>query len=45
MIRKLEKDSSNHIMINSGRDYKFLEQQFNDFNVTLIAEHGFFIMA
>jgi trehalose 6-phosphate synthase/phosphatase len=43
IIRKLSLDSKNHIVIISGRDKHFLEKQFNDVNVTMVAEHGYFI--
>lgn len=43
IVRKLAQDSKNQVVIISGRDKKFLEKQFADVNVSLVAEHGFFI--
>jgi len=43
IIKKLAIDSKNQIVIISGRDKNFLERQFKDVNVTLVAEHGYFI--
>jgi trehalose 6-phosphate synthase/phosphatase len=43
IIKKLSSDSKNQIVIISGRDKNFLERQFKDVNVTLVAEHGYFI--
>jgi trehalose 6-phosphate synthase/phosphatase len=43
IITQLTNDERNKIVIISGRDQKFLERQFIKANVTLIAEHGFFI--
>jgi len=43
IISNLTKDSKNHVVIISGRDKDFLEKQFHDVNVTLVAEHGFFV--
>ena len=42
-IRKLASDIKNKIVIISGRERKFIENQFNNIDVTLIAEHGYFI--
>jgi trehalose 6-phosphate synthase/phosphatase len=42
IILKLSDDSGNKIVIISGRDKDFLEKQFINIPVTLIAEHGFF---
>ena len=43
IIRDLSDDSKNKIVIISGREKDFLEKQFNGVNITLIAEHGYFI--
>ncbi|MCL6100919.1 MAG: bifunctional alpha,alpha-trehalose-phosphate synthase (UDP-forming)/trehalose-phosphatase [Bacteroidetes bacterium] len=43
IIRKLAEDPKNQIVIISGRDKNFLERQFKEMNVTLVAEHGYFI--
>lgn len=43
IVRKLAQDSKNQVVIISGRDKKFLEKQFADVNVSLVAEHGFYI--
>jgi len=43
IIKKLAADAKNQIVIISGRDKNFLEKQFKDVNVTLVAEHGSFI--
>jgi len=43
IIMRLSNDERNRIVIISGRDQAFLERQFTKANVTLIAEHGFFI--
>ena len=42
IIKKLSNDSKNQVVIISGREKKFLEMQFADMNVNLIAEHGFY---
>lgn len=42
-IKKLSYDPKNEVIIISGRTRDFLEKQFKSINVTLIAEHGFFI--
>jgi len=42
IIQKLAADSKNLVVIISGRDRKFLEKQFADVNVSLIAEHGYY---
>ena len=42
-IKKLSADSKNQIVIISGRGREFLEKQFSDVRVTLVAEHGYFI--
>ncbi len=43
IIRKLSADPKNQVAIISGRDKKFLEKQFADANVSLVAEHGYYI--
>ena len=43
IIKKLAGDSKNKIVIISGRTKDFLEKQFDGVNVTLVAEHGYFI--
>jgi trehalose 6-phosphate synthase/phosphatase len=43
IIQKLSSDRRNHIVIISGRDKKFLNLLFNYIDITLVAEHGYFI--
>jgi trehalose 6-phosphate synthase/phosphatase len=43
ILRKLLSDSRNHVVIISGRSKDFLEKQFGNMMVTLVAEHGYFI--
>jgi trehalose 6-phosphate synthase/phosphatase len=43
IISQLAFEDRNKIVIISGRDQNFLEHQFTKANVTLIAEHGYFI--
>jgi trehalose 6-phosphate synthase/phosphatase len=43
IVEKLSNDSQNHVVIISGRDKNFLENQFKGIRVTLVAEHGYFI--
>jgi trehalose 6-phosphate synthase/phosphatase len=43
LIRKLIDDHKNHVVIISGRGKDFLENQFEGIQVTLVAEHGYFI--
>lgn len=43
IIRKLSDDLSNQIVIISGRNKNFLEKQFDNVNVTLVAEHGYYV--
>ena len=43
IIKKLTKDPQNQIVIISGRNREFLEKQFKNIDVTLVAEHGFYI--
>lgn len=43
IIKKLSADPKNQIVIISGRTRDFLERQFSGVDVTLVAEHGYFI--
>jgi len=43
LIRRLSADPCNRVVIISGRDKDFLQQQFQDAPVTLVAEHGYFV--
>ena len=43
IITQLAEDLRNKVVIISGRDRHFLQHQFSMANITLIAEHGFFI--
>jgi len=43
IVRKLSDDPKNQVVIISGRDKKFLEKQFEEINVSLVAEHGYYI--
>ncbi len=43
IIRKLSDDPKNQVVIISGRDKQFLERQFVGVNVSLVAEHGYYI--
>jgi len=43
IIKKISQDPKNQIVIISGRNKEFLERQFKGINVTLVAEHGYFI--
>ncbi|HZY25099.1 MAG TPA: trehalose-phosphatase, partial [Bacteroidales bacterium] len=43
IIKKLTSDPKNQIVIISGRNKEFLEKEFLGINVTLVAEHGYFI--
>ena len=43
IIRKLSVDPKNQVVIISGRDKMFLEKQFADTKVSLVAEHGYYI--
>ena len=43
IIKMLSCDPKNQIVIISGRGKDFLEKQFSGVNVTLVAEHGYFI--
>jgi trehalose 6-phosphate synthase/phosphatase len=42
-IMQITEDARNKVVIISGRDKKFLEKQFDDMDLTLVAEHGLFI--
>jgi trehalose 6-phosphate synthase/phosphatase len=43
IIKKLAGDTNNRVVIISGRGKDFLEMQFRDVPVTLVAEHGYII--
>jgi trehalose 6-phosphate synthase/phosphatase len=43
IISKLTSDPKNLVVIISGRNREFLEQQFRSANITLVAEHGYFV--
>lgn len=43
IIKRLSDNPKNHVVIISGRDKDFIEKQFSGVNLTLVAEHGFFI--
>ena len=43
IIKKLSLDPDNQVVIISGRDKDFLEKQFHNVRLTLVAEHGYFI--
>ena len=43
ILRRLSSDPKNKIVIISGREKEFLEKQFKNMEVVLIAEHGYFI--
>jgi len=43
VIEKLASDPKNEVVIISGRDKQFLDQQFGDLPISLVAEHGYFI--
>lgn len=43
IVRKLASDPQNKIVIISGRSRSFLEKQFLELPVELVAEHGFFV--
>ena len=42
-IKKLIDDTRNKVIIISGRECEFLERQFEGLDVTLVAEHGYFV--
>jgi len=43
ILKTIKSDSRNKIVIISGRTKEFLEEQFKNLDVTLVAEHGFLI--
>ncbi len=43
IIKALSDDPKNEVVIISGRDRQFLEKQFKNLKVVLVAEHGYFI--
>ncbi len=43
IVKRLAGDPKNQIVIISGRDKDFLEKQFKGVDVTMVAEHGYFI--
>jgi trehalose 6-phosphate synthase/phosphatase len=43
IIKRLADDPKNQVVIISGRDMDFLEKQFPGVNVSMVAEHGYFI--
>ncbi|HUX58168.1 MAG TPA: bifunctional alpha,alpha-trehalose-phosphate synthase (UDP-forming)/trehalose-phosphatase [Bacteroidales bacterium] len=43
LLKKIITDKRNTVVIISGRDREFIEKQFKDLRVILIAEHGFYI--
>jgi trehalose 6-phosphate synthase/phosphatase len=43
IIRSLTDNRDNQVIIISGRAQDFLEKQFRDLPVTLVAEHGYFV--
>jgi trehalose 6-phosphate synthase/phosphatase len=43
ILKRITSNPKNRIIIISGREKEFLEKQFRNMNVTLIAEHGYFI--
>jgi trehalose 6-phosphate synthase/phosphatase len=43
LVSQIASGKNNTVVIISGRDKEFLEKQFHDINVTLVAEHGYFI--
>ena len=40
-LEKLSMILNTHLVINSGRDEAFLEKHFGNYNISLIAEHGY----
>jgi trehalose 6-phosphate synthase/phosphatase len=42
-IKKLATDTKNTVVVISGRDRDFLENQFKGTDITLVAEHGYFV--
>ncbi len=43
ILKTISKDPNNTIVIISGRNKEFLEEQFKNLDVTLVAEHGYLI--
>jgi trehalose 6-phosphate synthase/phosphatase len=43
VISMLAEDPANRMVVISGRDKDFLDRQFDDMNLTLVAEHGLFV--
>lgn len=43
LLETLAEDNQNRIVIISGRDTEFMDDQFRGLNLTLVAEHGFFV--
>jgi len=43
IVQRLAKNPKNEVVIISGRDKEFLEKQFSGLNLTLVAEHGYYI--
>lgn len=43
VLTMIANDTRNKIVIISGRDKNFLDRQFKDMNLSLVAEHGLFI--
>ena len=43
ILKRITSNSKNTVIIISGREREFLEKQFKNMEVTLIAEHGYFI--
>ena len=43
VLKLIASDSKNKIVIISGRDKNFLDRQFKDMDITIVAEHGLFI--
>ncbi len=43
ILRKITSDKRNNVVIISGRDRNFMEKQFHNLNVIMVAEHGLFI--
>ncbi len=43
IVKRLSLDPKNQVVIISGRNREFLEKQFKNVNVVLVAEHGYYI--
>ncbi|MBN2762516.1 MAG: bifunctional alpha,alpha-trehalose-phosphate synthase (UDP-forming)/trehalose-phosphatase [Bacteroidales bacterium] len=43
IIQRLSHDQRNHIVIISGRGVDFLDRQFQDIEINMVAEHGLYI--